>query len=146
MDLRRCAAARGGRGVFDVSRIRITHTSFSPQSFAPGGTGPPQCSNKCVAVLLITLNLRERFLEANKKCFSKFAAGPDFYAVCFSCIFALEEESEQGPLNPKYSPFLHGVICAEAAASAGAEMRGVFGTMPSVSTRYVSAASSRSRA
>ena len=25
-----------GRGVFDVSRIRITHTSFSPQSFAPG--------------------------------------------------------------------------------------------------------------
>ena len=26
----------GGRGVFDVSRIRITHTSFSPQSFAPG--------------------------------------------------------------------------------------------------------------
>ena len=36
MDLRRCAAARGGRGVFDVSRIRITHTSFSPQSFARG--------------------------------------------------------------------------------------------------------------
>ena len=36
MDLRRCAAAHGGRGVFDVSRIRITHTSFSPQSFAPG--------------------------------------------------------------------------------------------------------------
>ena len=26
----------GGRGVFDVSRIRITHTSFSPQSFARG--------------------------------------------------------------------------------------------------------------
>ena len=65
------------------------------------------------------------------------------YFFLHFCSLLREQAS---PLNPKYSPFLQWCSLCRGCSLCWGGMRGVFGAMPSASTRYRGAASSPARA